>query len=121
CTQLDVEGLRADITVYKAAAALAALERRCTVTEQDVQQVATMALSHRRRRQPFEQPGLDREEIEQLVNEYHEQEQGPNGHDPPFSQTESTSQPSSSSKQEQRDRFSPEDRVQMHPTDTDSS
>src|SRR6266849_4569778 len=59
CTQLDVEGLRADITIYKAAAALAALERRCTVTEQDVQQVATMALSHRRRRQPFEQPGLD--------------------------------------------------------------
>jgi len=122
CTQLDVEGLRADITVYKAAAALAALERRRTVTEQDVQQVATMALSHRRRRQPFEQPGLDRQEIEQLVNEYHKQEQEPSDHDPPFSQAENASpQPSSSSRQEQRDRISPEDRAQTPPTDAGSS
>ena len=121
CTQLDVEGLRADITIYKAAAALAALERRRTVTEQDVQQVATMALSHRRRRQPFEQPGLDREEIEQLVNEYHEQEQGLNGHDPPFSQTENTSPQTSPSKPEQQDHFSPEDRAQIPPADPSSS
>jgi magnesium chelatase subunit D len=80
CTQMDVEGLRADITIYKAAAALAALEGRRTVTEQDVQQVAGMALSHRKRRQPFEQPGLDQQEIEQLVNDYHTQEsEGENG------------------------------------------
>lgn len=119
CTQLDVEGLRADITIYKASAALVALEGRCTVTEQDVQQVATMALSHRRRRQPFEQPGLDREEIEQLVNEYHKQEPEPNDHDPPVSQTENPSpQPSSSS---QQDHGSSEDRAQTSPNDTDSS
>jgi magnesium chelatase subunit D len=88
CTQMDVEGLRADITIYKAAAALAALEGRRTVTEQDVQQVAILALSHRKRRQPFEQPGLDPQEIEQLINEYHRQEkehhtqetQGQDGH-----------------------------------------
>jgi magnesium chelatase subunit D len=121
CTQLDVEGLRADITIYKASAALAALEGRYTVTEQDVQQVATMALSHRRRRQPFEQPGLDREEIEQLVNEYHKQEPEPNDHDPPSSQTENTSpQSSSSNQQEQQDRSSSEDRAQTPQTDPDS-
>jgi magnesium chelatase subunit D len=121
CTQLDVEGLRADITIYKAAAALAALEGRCTVTEQDVQQVATMALSHRRRRQPFEQPGLDRQEIEQLINEYHTHEQEHSGHDSPFSQAEHTMVQSSSSRQEQRGRFSREDRAQTPHTDAGSS
>jgi magnesium chelatase subunit D len=126
CTQLDVEGLRADITIYKAATALAALEGRCAVTEQDVQQVATMALSHRRRRQPFEQPGLDREEIEQLVNEYHKQEPKPSDHDPPVSETTNTCQqpsppPSPSSKQEQHNGFTPENQAQTSPVDSASS
>ncbi|TMC24655.1 MAG: magnesium chelatase ATPase subunit I, partial [Chloroflexi bacterium] len=49
CIQLKVEGLRADMTIYKAATALAALEGRLLVTEQDVRRVATMALSHRLR------------------------------------------------------------------------
>ncbi len=126
CTQLDVEGLRADITIYKAATALAALEGRRTVTEQDVQQVATMALSHRRRRQPFEQPGLDREEIEQLVNEYHKQEPKPSDHDPPVSETTNTwqqpsPQPSPSNRQEQQEGFTPENRAQQaSPADSDS-
>ena len=84
CTQLDVEGLRADITIYKAAAALAALEGRRAVIEQDVQQVANMALLHRKRRQPFEQSGLDRQEIEQLVNEFHRQAQEHRDHDSSF-------------------------------------
>jgi magnesium chelatase subunit D len=126
CTQLDVEGLRADITIYKAATALAALEGRRTVTEQDVQQVATMALSHRRRRQPFEQPGLDREEIEQLVNEYHKQEPKPSDHDPPFSETTNTwqqpsPQPSSSNKPEQHNGSTPENQAQTSPVDSASS
>ncbi len=75
CTQLDVEGLRGDITIYKAATALAALEGRHMVSEQDVQRVATMALLHRRRRQPFEEPRLDQHEIEDLMNGYHPPQQ----------------------------------------------
>jgi magnesium chelatase subunit D len=70
CVQLDVEGLRADITIYKAATALAALEGRKIVTEQDIRCIATMALPHRLPKQPFEQPGLDLQELENLVNEY---------------------------------------------------
>ena len=79
CTQLDVEGLRGDITIYKAATARAALEGRQMVTEQDVQRVATMALLHRRRRQPFEEPRLDQHEIEDLMNGYHPPEQEQRG------------------------------------------
>jgi magnesium chelatase subunit D len=121
CMQLDVEGLRADITIYKAATALAALEGRHTVTEQDVQQVATMALAHRTRRQPFEQPGVDRAEIEHIVNEYHKQEQQPSDPDPPFSQSEHTSPQQSASKQKQQDRLSPDDRAQTPQIDPSSS
>ncbi len=121
CTQLDVEGLRADITIYKAAAALAALEGRRAVIEQNVQQVANMALLHRKRRQPFEQPGLDRQEIEQLVNEYHRQAQEHGDHESSFSQPEHTPVPPSSSQQEQRDYFSPGDRAQMPQADTGSA
>jgi magnesium chelatase subunit D len=126
CTQLDVEGLRADITIYKASAALAALAGRYTVTEQDVQQIATMALSHRRRRQPFEQPGLDREAIEQLVNEYHQQEPdfdddaslAPNTHTNPLQQL---SPSVASHKREQPDSFAREDTIQTTLADSDSS
>ncbi|GAC1401425.1 MAG: putative cobaltochelatase [Ktedonobacteraceae bacterium] len=75
CVQVDVEGLRADLTIYKAATALAALEERSVVTEHDVHRVALMALSHRQRRQPFEQPGLDPQTLDRLINEYQPPEQ----------------------------------------------
>lgn len=70
CIGLNVEGLRADITLYKAAAALAALEGRQIVTEEDVRRIATMALPHRLSKQPFEQAGLDSQKLEDLMNEY---------------------------------------------------
>ena len=79
CASLDIDGLRADITIYKAAAALAALEQRLTVTEEDIKRVALLALPHRRRRQPFEQPGLDPQELERVMNEY----QPPQNQTPP--------------------------------------
>lgn len=101
CIQTDVEGLRADLTLYKAATALAALEERPIVMEQDVRRVAHMALAHRQRRQPFEQPGLDPQVLEHIMNEYQPAEQPQqeqdvrssqqlHGHttDPPFSQCE---------------------------------
>src|SRR5581483_5146367 len=59
CAAFEVDGLRADIVMYKAAVTLAAYADRTLVTEEDVRQAAELALPHRRRRQPFEQPGLD--------------------------------------------------------------
>jgi magnesium chelatase subunit D len=91
CAEVDVEGLRADITIYKAATALAALEGRTQVIDQDVQRVAPMALAHRCRKQPFDQQGITAQEIEKLMQEYRSSEQreqdteGSNthAHDPP--------------------------------------
>lgn len=48
CSLLDVDGIRGDMTVNKAATALAALEARDEVTPADVQRVIALCLNHRR-------------------------------------------------------------------------
>lgn len=63
-THFGIDGHRADITMLKAAKANAALEGRDAVTKDDVRDVADLVLSHRLRRRPFEESGLDRDELE---------------------------------------------------------
>jgi magnesium chelatase subunit D len=48
CAREGADGLRADLTIYKAASALAAYEGRTTVTRDDIDAVAELALAHRR-------------------------------------------------------------------------
>jgi magnesium chelatase subunit D len=69
CTQLGVDGLRGDLVTAKAARALAAWEGRGVVATDDVRRAALLALSHRRRRSPFEEPGIDPEELEKVLSE----------------------------------------------------
>ncbi len=78
CCEFDVASLRADIVMHKASRALAALERREQVTPEDVRCAAELVLPHRRRRKPFEQPGLDRERLDELMREAAQQ---PEQHD----------------------------------------
>ena len=59
CAAFDVDGLRADLVTAKAAVALAAWAGRDEVTTDDVRTAARLALPHRRRRNPFDAPGLD--------------------------------------------------------------
>lgn len=54
CARLGVDGHRGDITLARASRALAALEGRQRTTFEDAQRIATMALRHRLRRDPFE-------------------------------------------------------------------
>ena len=58
CEQANVEGLRADIVMLRAARAHAALQGRRRISAEDVDQVAPLALHHRRRdpAPPPEQP-----------------------------------------------------------------
>jgi magnesium chelatase subunit D len=65
CTDFGVDGMRADIAMYRAAVALAAYEGRTEVCDDDVQRVARLVLPHRRRRQPFDQPTVDEQELEE--------------------------------------------------------
>ena len=69
CMHLGVDGLRGDLVTAKAARALAAWEGRETVATDDVRRAALLALAHRRRRNPFEEAGIDPEEIQGLLSE----------------------------------------------------
>jgi len=81
CAELKVDGLRGDIVTAKTARALAAWEGRDEVILDDVRRAALFALSHRRRRGPFEQPGIDPEELENALRDEPDPEppDGPNG------------------------------------------
>lgn len=74
CLGVGAEGLRADLTIYKAARALAAWDARHAVTVDDIRRASALALTHRRR-QPFESSGADREEIERQVRDHQERAQ----------------------------------------------
>jgi magnesium chelatase subunit D len=67
CQAFDVDGLRADIVMYKTAATVAAYAGRRVATVDDVRAAAELALPHRRRRQPFEQPGFDHQQLEETI------------------------------------------------------
>jgi magnesium chelatase subunit D len=69
CCEFEVDGLRADLVLHKAARALAAWHDRDVVTAEDIRTAAEFALPHRRRRQPFEQPGLDGQRLNELLSQ----------------------------------------------------
>ena len=58
--------MRADIVCAKAARAIAALEGADEVDDEHVRSAAMLALAHRRRRGPLEQPGWTRRAREAL-------------------------------------------------------
>ncbi|MCW2579109.1 MAG: Cobaltochelatase subunit, partial [Blastococcus sp.] len=81
CAAFDVDGLRADLVTARAAIAHAAWCGREEVTEDDVRVAARLALPHRRRRNPFDAPGLDDETLEQALADSRPDD-GPDGDGP---------------------------------------
>ncbi|GAA4372977.1 VWA domain-containing protein [Nocardioides caricicola] len=69
CAAFEVDGLRADIVTARAAVAHAAWVGRDEVTREDIRQAALLALPHRRRRNPFDAPGLDEDLLDQLLGD----------------------------------------------------
>ena len=83
CADLGVDGLRGDLVTARTARALAAWDARDEVVTEDVKRAALLALAHRRRRGPFEQPGIDPEEIENaLPDDRPDPPEGPGGGTP---------------------------------------
>ncbi|MFI6826082.1 putative cobaltochelatase [Kribbella sp. NPDC050241] len=68
CASFDVDGMRADLVTARTAVAHAAWSGRTVVEVDDVRAAAKLALPHRRRRNPFDAPGLDEDQLEEAIN-----------------------------------------------------
>jgi magnesium chelatase subunit D len=111
CASFGVDGMRADLVVARAAVAHAAWRGGDTVEEKDVEVAARLALPHRRRRDPFDEPGLDEEQLQQALRDAAEStrppDDGPDGPDgggqppPPESTSDSSENGQQSSPQQQ--------------------
>ena len=69
CAAVGAQGLRADLTICRAAAALAGFEGRGSVTDADIRRVAPLALNHRRRQNPFDSPGIAEDELDRAMDQ----------------------------------------------------
>lgn len=68
CAAFDVDGMRADLVVARTAVANAAWRGSDVVGEEDIRIAAELALPHRRRRDPFDDPGIDPEQLESALS-----------------------------------------------------
>ncbi|GAA1241273.1 putative cobaltochelatase [Prauserella halophila] len=82
CAAFEVDGMRADIVTARTAAAHAAWCGRTTVSTEDIRVASRLALPHRRRRNPFDAPGIDSEQLEQALQDAEPPEQNPDSDDP---------------------------------------
>ncbi len=69
CAAFDVDGMRADLVVARTATAHAAWRGSDCVTVEDVRVAAELALPHRRRRDPFDEPGISEEQLDDAMRE----------------------------------------------------
>ncbi|MEU7067367.1 putative cobaltochelatase [Streptomyces sp. NPDC053429] len=77
CAGFEVDGMRADIVMARTATALAAWAGRTEVRKEDVRQAALLALPHRRRRNPFDAPGLDEDKLDEILDRFPDDEPEP--------------------------------------------
>ncbi|MFE7742922.1 magnesium chelatase subunit D family protein [Nocardia sp. NPDC057455] len=69
CAAFDVDGMRADLVVARTATAHAAWRGAGAVTEDDVRVAAELALPHRRRRDPFDEPGISEQQLDDAMRD----------------------------------------------------
>jgi magnesium chelatase subunit D len=69
CAAFDVDGMRADLVTARTAIAHAAWRGSTEVAEQDVEVAVRLALPLRRRRDPFDEPGLDQDALRDALEQ----------------------------------------------------
>jgi magnesium chelatase subunit D len=77
CADMNVDGHRADITMLKTALTIAAWHGRRTVNEDDVREAAELVLPHRMRRTPFSEERMEKDRINQSIEEGRRHSQDP--------------------------------------------
>ncbi len=74
CVEFGIASLRADITLYKTAVALAAWEGKSIVERDDIKRAAKWVLGHRKHQNPFESPPLptpnneEKDRMDEILN-----------------------------------------------------
>lgn len=69
CAAFDVDGMRADLVLARTAMAHAAWRGAAAVSAEDIRVAAELALPHRRRRDPFDDQGIDPAALEQVLQD----------------------------------------------------
>ena len=69
CASFDVDGMRADLVLARTALAHAAWRGASSVDSSDVRVAAELALPHRRRRDPFDAPGIEPEALDDAMRD----------------------------------------------------
>jgi magnesium chelatase subunit D len=84
CAAFEVDGMRADIVTARTAVAHAAWSGRTDVTRDDVRVAAGLAIPHRRRRTPFDDPDQDDRTLDETLppDEPDDDPDGPGGASP---------------------------------------
>jgi magnesium chelatase subunit D len=77
CAAFEVDGMRADLVVARTAVARAAWRGGDEVAEDDVEVAVRLALPHRRRRDPFDEPGMEEQQLEDAMRQAAEHADGP--------------------------------------------
>ena len=122
CAGFDVDGMRADIVTARTAAAHAAWQGRTRITREDIRVAARMALPHRRRRAPFDAPGLDEDLLERLLGDDDEPDPDPRDETAPAEDAEQSESADESASADAPDaesapaRASAEDAGHEHPS-----
>ncbi|QYZ79183.1 putative cobaltochelatase [Methanofollis formosanus] len=73
CVQMGVRTHRAEITVVRTARTIAAFDGRTEVDAEDVREAMELALPHRMRRKPFEEPKLDQDRLDEAMEHAEQQ------------------------------------------------
>ncbi len=79
CVAAEVDGLRADLALYRAVRALAAWQGRSEATLDDIRRAAPLVLAHRQRRQPFEEPRLEPGLVEEVLQRFEDPDDNDSG------------------------------------------
>lgn len=69
CASFDVDGMRADLVIARTAVAHAAWRGAGAVSDEDIRVAAELALPHRKRRNPFDDTGLDESELDEALDQ----------------------------------------------------
>lgn len=83
CVEMGIATHRAEITIVRTAKTVAALSGRNVVNAADVREAMELALPHRMRRRPFEEPRLDPDQVDDALKKAEESRQKKQGKQQP--------------------------------------